>query len=226
MKNFDLDQFGGANVFHWDHEHLVRVLTSGNSAVVTNMYLKNAIRKVRRDDFVPEEKQFDAFKDSDIELGYDEQLDKPTVVAKMLDLLKPKLGGRYLDVGTGSGWAAALLGFASGEDGDVITVERRQFMVDLARYNLAKYPNLKNVKIIFADGSKGIPDFAPYDGIHVAAAFEQIPPELIHQLKIRGRLVAPTLDNDIRLIERVAEDEYDETSYEGFYFKPIAQGVV
>lgn len=227
MQNkINLDRYGGAGMFQWDHDQLVRVLTAGNNAIVKGLYLKNAFRNIRRGDFVPEEFQELAYRDSDIELGYGENMDQPTIIAKMLELLKPKLGGTYLDIGTGSGWVSALLGYAAGASGNVYSMERIQFIAEIARKNLQKYPNINNIEVIFKDGSEGLPEHSPFDGIHLAAAFDEIPEILLNQLKIGGRLVGPTLQNDVRVVERQKEDQFRETIHQGFYFKEIEKGII
>lgn len=226
-KSFDLDKFGGFNLFHWDHEYLVKVLTTGKEPIVRSLYLKNALKNIKREDFIPQKYIEIAYEDKEIPLGYyNATLDKPTVIARMLELMRPRLGGKYLDIGTGSGYVAALLGYASGVEGQVFSMERIQILADVARQNIQKYPNIKNVQIFFGNGAKGIPTHAPYDGIHLSVSFEQIPSIIINQLKIGGRLVGPTLENDIRLIERKSAEEFDEKVFPGYFFVPSEQGVI
>ncbi|MFQ5493160.1 MAG: protein-L-isoaspartate O-methyltransferase [Candidatus Dojkabacteria bacterium] len=225
MNAINLDDYGGPQAFSWTHEYLVNYLTIGKHRIVKQPLLKNAFRKIRRDDFVPQEVKQYAFEDRELEIGYGEVINKPTEVAQMLGMLKPQFGGKFLDIGTGSGWVAALLAMAAGEDGEVYSLERVQFLVDIARLNLQKYPNVSNVRVIFRDGSKGLKDYAQYDGIHIAAAYKEVPEDIAIQLKIGGRLVVPTLEKDIRLIERKSEDEFDETTHKGYFFKAIEEGV-
>jgi len=225
-KDFNIDEYGGYTAFMWNHEYLVKILTTGKNPVAKGLYLKNALRSIRRGDFVPTKQLEKAYQDIEIEIGYEERLNKPTVITQMLELLKLKIGGTFLDIGTGSGWTAALMSYAAGAEGKVYSIERLQLMVQIARDNIAKYPNLNNLNILFGDGSDGLAKYAPYDGIHVSAAFETIPSTLINQLKIGGRLVAPTVDNDIRLIERLGAEEFKETIHKGYFFKAIEEGVV
>jgi len=225
-KDFNIDEYGGYNTFMWDHEYLVKILTTGKNPVAKGLYLKNALRSIRRGDFVPIKQLEKAYQDIEIEIGYKEMLNRPTVIAQMLELLKPKIGGVLLDIGTGSGWTAALMAYAAGAEGKVYSIERLQLMVQTARDNIAKYPNITNLSILFGDGKEGLAQYAPYDGIHVSAAFDTIPSTLINQLKIGGRLVTPTVDNDIRLIERLGTDDFKETIHKGYFFKAIEEGVV
>jgi protein-L-isoaspartate(D-aspartate) O-methyltransferase len=97
--------------------------------------------------------------------------------------------------------------------------------VEIARTNLAKYRDIENIEIFFKDASLGIPEHAPYDAIHVAVSYGEIPEVLRGQLKIGGRLVAPTSNNDLRLIERSSEKEFRETIHKGYFFDTIKSGV-
>lgn len=226
MSAINLDDYGGAEAFRWDHDYLVSFLTTGKHRIVKQPLLKNAFRNIRREDFVPRELKEFAYEDRELDIGFGEVINKPTVVAEMLSLLRPKFNGRYLEIGTGSGWVAALLSLAVGMMGEVYTVERVQFLVDIAKLNLEKYPDLQNIKVVFRDGSIGLPDYAPYDGILVSAGFEKIPESIMRQLLIGGRMVVPTLNREIKLIERISEEEFQETTYDGYFFKEIAKEVI
>ncbi|WKZ28051.1 MAG: protein-L-isoaspartate O-methyltransferase [Candidatus Dojkabacteria bacterium] len=225
MPAINLDDYGGANAFSWTHEYLQNYLTNGKHRIIKRPLLKNAFSQIHRSDFVL--KEFEAFsnEDRELDIGYGEVINKPTVIAEILELLSIKLGGKYLDIGTGSGYVAALLGMSVGDDGIVYSLERIQFLADIARINLSKYPDLQNVKILFRDGSNGFSDYAPYDGIHIATAFDEVPKSILVQLKIGGKLVMPTTFNDIRLYERIGEDDFEETVIEGYKFDPMQKGV-
>jgi protein-L-isoaspartate(D-aspartate) O-methyltransferase len=221
----DIDSYGGAGIFKWTHEHLIRVLTTGEKPLVHNKRLIAALTEVKRSDFVPEELSEQAFTDHELDIGFGEKLNQPTVIAQMLELLNLKTGGKYLDVGTGSGWVAALLGVAAGDSGHVYSLERIQFLIDLARMNLARYPELDNVEVVFRDGSKGLEDFAPFDGIHISAAFAEVPETFKMQLAIGGKAVVPTHGDEIVVVERTGKNEFKETIHPGFFFGKILEGV-
>lgn len=221
----NLDDYGGYQPFKWTHEYLVAYLVSGKHKLIRQPLLKHAFSQIRREDFVPDELREFAYEDRELDIGFGEVINKPTVVAQMLSLLKPRFNGTYLEIGTGSGWSAALLALAIGESGTVYTIERVQFLVDIARINLSKYPGIKNIQVIFKDGSKGLPERAPFDGIIVGAAYKQVPKELMQQLKIGGRLVIPTGNNEVKVLERLREDEYQEAKMRGFFFKEIASDI-
>lgn len=226
MNTYDVDNYGGAGVFTWTHKYLYQVLTSGPTPVVKNALLKKALQKIQRDDFVPETSKDKAFQDIDLEIEKGEYLNKPTLIAEMLELLDIKESGKYLDIGTGSAWLVALLGESIGPKGVVYTMERIESIARNAVANIQKYPELKNVMVIFRDGSNGLPEYAPYDGIHVSVSMNEIPVILKSQLAIGGRMVAPTLQKDIRLIVRLSQNEYRESVHPGYFFDPMKEGVV
>ncbi len=221
----DIDQFGTYKTFKWDHNYLVKVLTTGASRIVKDPLIANALKNIKRGDFVDELYQDIAYTDQPIPIGYGQTTSQPTVIAQMLELLKPQPGKKYLEIGAGSGYVTALLSFVAGENGKVYALERNQYLVDLARHNLSKYPNLKNYEIIFKDGSEGLASKAPFDYIYSAAAFKNLPNTIKNQLVVGGRLVAPTQADDIRLIERISPTDFDERVFPGYIFVPIVKGI-
>ena len=226
MDERELEQYGGSSVLTWNHKYLCQVLTSGKDPLVKNPYLREAIYRIQRDDFVPEHEKEKAFQDIDLELEKGEIINKPTLIVEMLELLDIKKGGRYLDIGTGSGWLAALLGYAVGEKGVVYTMERIESIARMAVTNIRKYPELNNVLVIFRDGINGLKEYAPYDGIHIAGSMSSVPEIIKSQLAIGGKLVVPTIENDVHLIVRINEHEFRESVHKGYYFDPIKEGIV
>lgn len=226
MQDLNVDSFGGSGVFAWSHKYLNQVLTTGDDPVVKNPLLKAALMKIQREDFVPEASKDRAFQDIDVQLDDGEVLNKPTLIAEMLELLDIKESGKYLDIGTGSGWLAALLAASTGANGVVYSMERLESVARDAVDNIRKYPDLQNVFVIFRDGSNGLPEYAPYDGIHVSVAMSEIPVIIKSQLAIGGRLVVPTVQKDVRLVVRISQNEYRESVHAGYYFDPIKEGVV
>ncbi len=218
-------QFGTASPFSWSHEYLLSVLTCGKNKIVKSTNLVEAFKMIDRADFVPQKSSKEAYNDTEIPIGYNEYLDKPTVIAEILQLLKPKEGGVYLDVGAGTGYVAALLGVAVSSKGFVYSIERKQFLADIAKININKYPFLNNVEIIFRDGLHGFEEKAPYDGIHVAAAYDTIPKQILMQLKLGGRLVSPTCDNNLHVYERISANEFQETIHKAYFFDTIQPGI-
>ena len=147
-----------------------------------------AVRDVPRDLFVPEELRDEAWENVPLPIGCGQTISQPLIVARMCELLELEGGERVLDVGTGSGYHAALLARLAAE---VYSIERHAELSARAARALAA-AGAGNVTLAVGDGSQGLPDHAPYDAINVAAAARRrVPPALIAQLAPGGRLVAP-----------------------------------
>ncbi len=146
-----------------------------------------ALGKVKRHLFIPKILEKEAYLNIPLPLTKEQTISQPYTVAFMLEALEVKKGNKILEIGTGSGWNAALLSELTRE-GEVYSVEIIPELVEFARDNLKDY---KNVKVILGDGSKGYSKEAPYDRIIVTAGAPEIPKELLKQLKDNGVLVAP-----------------------------------
>ncbi len=223
----DINSLGSGKMFAWSKEYLVKVVSTGVNPIVTDPIIINALLKIDRKDFVPETLQPKSYMDIELDIGYGEKINKPTIIAQMISLLKPRVGGKYLDLGTGAGYVALTLGFIAGSTGSVFTMERIQWLWEQARQNANKYPEVRNVSFLYRDGSQGLVSKAPFDGIHVSFALETVPEELKKQLKIDGgRLVCPTTDMNLRVVERKGMDEFEEEIIPGFIFDPVKLGTV
>ena len=146
-----------------------------------------AMARVPRERFVPESLSAHAYDDGALPIGNDQTISQPFVVATICALLGLHGGERVLDVGTGSGYQAAVLAELAAE---VVTIERIPELADRARTTLADL-GYGNVEVTVGDGSLGVPERAPFDAIAVAAAAPTIPPALFDQLAEGGRLVVP-----------------------------------
>jgi len=146
-----------------------------------------AMRKVERHLFVPPKFQQHAYDDSPLLIGYNQTISQPYIVAYMTQMLQPKEGHRILEVGTGSGYQAAVLAEIVDK---VYTIEIVKELGDKAK-KLLHQLGYNNVEVIIGDGYQGLASQAPFDGIIVTAAADQIPPPLIRQLKEGGRMVIP-----------------------------------
>jgi len=146
-----------------------------------------AMRLVPRHEFVPGGTRRFSYYDSPLPIGYEQTISQPYIVALMTELLKPKAEHRVLEVGTGSGYQAAVLALLVKE---VYTIEIVRPLAERAEADLKRL-GYENVFVRAGDGYRGWPEKAPFDGIIVTAAPEKIPEPLLEQLKIGGRLAIP-----------------------------------
>ena len=146
-----------------------------------------AMARVRREDFMPESMLHLTYEDIALSIGEGQTISQPYIVAMMVKSLELRPSDRTLEIGTGSGYQAAVLAELCGE---VISVERIQSLADLARRRL-QATGYKNVRVCPAGPTLGRPEEAPYDAIIVAAAAPRVPREVMDQLAAGGRLVIP-----------------------------------
>ena len=146
-----------------------------------------AMSRVPRELFVPENVRAHAYDDGALPIGERQTISQPFVVATICSLLSLEGAERVLDVGTGSGYQAAVLAELAAE---VVTIERIPELAATARAALAE-AGYANVEVRVGDGSLGVPERTPFDGIAVAAAAPDVPPALYEQLVDDGRLVVP-----------------------------------
>jgi protein-L-isoaspartate(D-aspartate) O-methyltransferase len=181
-----------------------------------------AVREVPRDVFVPPELRHDAWENMPLPIGSGQTISQPLVVARMCELLDLRGHERVLDVGTGSGYHAALLARLAGH---VYSIEVHAELSARAADNLAA-AGIRNVTLVVGDGSAGLPEHAPYEAINVAAAaYGDVPPALAEQLAPGGRLVAPVGDGDQRLVLlRRTEERLESTDLERVRFVPLVSG--
>jgi protein-L-isoaspartate(D-aspartate) O-methyltransferase len=149
--------------------------------------IREALRWVRRQDFVPPEWAGRAYEDRPIPIARDQVTTQPSLVARMLDGLRLTGTERVLEVGTGLGFQTALLEALAEE---VWSVERFPDLAEEARANLAA-AGITGATVVVGDGTLGLPEHAPYDAILVSAAAPRVPPPLIDQLAEGARLVHP-----------------------------------
>jgi protein-L-isoaspartate(D-aspartate) O-methyltransferase len=149
--------------------------------------LLEAIAAVPRAQFVPPDLAAQAYQDAPLPIPHGQVTTQPSLVAQMVQALDPSSSDRVLEIGTGFGWQTALLARLANE---VWSVERWEDIARTARMHLERQ-GIDNATVVVGDGSGGLPEHAPYDGILVAAAFPQVPAPLVEQLVDGGRLVQP-----------------------------------
>ncbi len=154
---------------------------------VTDKAVLEAMREVPRHLFVPESYRGRAYQDGPLPIGYGQTISQPYIVAYMTEAIEPKPGFKVLEVGTGSGYQAAVLSKVVDE---VYTIEIVEELGKQARARLDKL-GYDNVEVKIADGYHGWPEKGPFDAIVVTAAAEFIPPPLIRQLKPDGKMIIP-----------------------------------
>lgn len=161
-----------------------------------------AMRRVPRHLFVPDDQKQRAYADHPLPIGSGQTISQPYIVAFMTEQLGLKGGEKVLEIGTGSGYQAAVLAALAGK---VYSVEIRKELADEARERLKKL-GVTNAEVIAGDGYKGWPAAAPFDAIVVTAAPEQVPPPLLEQLAPKGKMVIPVggFYQELKVIERTA----------------------
>ena len=179
----------------------------------------SAFRKVPREAFVPSDLADFAYEDNPLPIGEGQTISQPYIVALMAEAAKISPNARVLEVGAGSGYAAAILAELAKK---VVTIERHAALAESARRALAKL-GYSNVTVICGDGSGGVPDHAPYDAILVAAGAPAPPGSLKAQLADGGRLIIPvSVDShqDLKVIARRG-DNFEEENYGAVRFVPL-----
>jgi len=157
----------------------------------------SAMRSIPRHLFVPGEYLEEAYADYPLPIGHEQTISQPYIVALMASLLDLHGMGKVLEVGTGSGYQAAVLSMLAET---VISLECIPSLAETAGQNLEKC-SIKNVKVICQDGSVGYTEEAPYNGIIVAACAPQVPDELLEQLAEGGTLVIPVGDRSAQVLQ-------------------------
>lgn len=188
---------------------------------VRSKLVLDAMNSVPRETFLPDHLREFAYEDSPLPIGEEQTISQPYIVAFMIEALALEGGERVLEIGAGSGYAAAVLSRIAGE---VYTVERIGQLAEKAATTLADL-GYGNVRVMHGDGTKGWPEHMPYDGIIVAAGGPKVPDALKLQLKIGGRLVIPVgTDPNVQelvRITRVSEQDFKREDLADVRFVPL-----
>jgi len=191
---------------------------------ITNQKVLDAMRVVPREKFVKDGMEDRAYDDSALPIGADQTISQPYIVALTLQAIDPDEDDVILDIGTGSGYAAAV---AAEIADSVLSVERIESLYQFAGSNLDD-AGIKNVRLRHSDGTMGWPEFAPYDGIMVAAASSEVPGNLKDQLKVNGHLVIPVgsglVGQQLLRYTKQEDESFIKEKIAGVRFVPLVSG--
>lgn len=188
---------------------------------IANPALSAALREVPREAFLPESLAAFAYDDTPLPIEAGQTISQPYIVALMIDAAGVSPGDRVLEIGGGSGYAAAVMGRIAGR---VIAIERHEELARLAAARMARL-GYNNVKIVHGDGTAGWSEEAPYDAILAAASGSHVPQVLKEQLAIGGTLVMPIgephrAQNLVR-VKRIGEGSFEEEDLGAVRFVPL-----
>jgi protein-L-isoaspartate(D-aspartate) O-methyltransferase len=202
-----------------DRERMVTTQIEGRG--ITDPLVLDAMRAVPRERFVPASMARFAYDDGPLPIGKGQTISQPYIVAVMTAAVRIKPGERALEIGTGSGYGAAVLSRIAGE---VYTVERIGELAESARRRLAEL-GYDNVHVLEGDGSLGWPEHAPYEAILVTAGGPRVPKALLHQMAVGGRLIMPVgadpRSQRLVRVTRTDAHEYEDENLEYVAFVPL-----
>lgn len=178
------------------------------SRSISSARVLEAFRSVPRHLFVPEHKREFAYSDGPLPIGKGQTISQPYIVAYMTETLELTGDERVLEVGTGSGYQAAILAELAGE---VYTVERHQELADIASRRLEEM-GYENIHVVQGDGTNGLPEKAPFQGVIVTAAAPEVPQPLLDQLDEGGRLIMPVGGRGGQVLKLYRRQEGEITS--------------
>jgi len=187
---------------------------------ISDERLLAAMAKVPRHEFVSPQNWAEAYADHPIPIGEQQTTSQPYMIAAMVQAAGIKPEDRVLEIGSGSGYQTAILAELASQ---VFAVERYASLTEAARAMLERL-GYRNAKVITGDGSLGMPEAAPFDAIIVSAAAPRIPPALVEQLAVGGRLIVPVGESDqqvVQLVQRNADGTTTVHTLEGCRFVPL-----
>ncbi|HET9428348.1 MAG TPA: protein-L-isoaspartate(D-aspartate) O-methyltransferase [Allosphingosinicella sp.] len=200
-------------------EEMVRRQIAGRG--IDNPRLLAAMREVPREAFVPEHLAPQAYEDSPLPIEADQTISQPYIVAMMIDAAEVAPGDKVLEIGAGSGYAAAVMGRIADE---VIAIERHDTLARLARERMDRL-GYHNVTIVHGDGTHGLPEEAPFEAILAAASGSHVPETLLRQLSLHGTLVMPIGEpNQVQRLVRVTrtgDEDFEQEDLGPVRFVPL-----
>ena len=192
-----------------------------NSGIVKDENILEAIERVQRENFVLKKHRHLAYLDEPLPLIEGQTISQPTTVAIMTQALSVEKGQKILEVGSGSGYQAAILAELVGPRGKVYTIERIKDLVEYARKNLRSW---RNVFVVHGDGTKGYKPVAKYDRIIVTAAASELPKVIFIQLEEKGIMVIPIEDHLFKITKIKGEPKMEDLGL--FVFVPLITGKI
>ena len=190
---------------------------------ITNEQVLDAMMNIPRHFFLDTALDHIAYEDRAFPIGEGQTISQPYTVAYQTQLLEVQPYDKILEIGTGSAYQASVLAEMGA---NVFTIERQKKLFELNKEFIfrKKYPN---IKFFYGDGFEGLPTFAPFDKILITAAAPFIPPKLVQQLKIGGKMVIPLDDDGMQKMMRITKNEdgsYEEETFSNFSFVPMLKG--
>ena len=188
---------------------------------IANEKVLEAINKIPRHLFMDSGFEDHAYEDKPFPIGADQTISQPYTVARQTELLEVNPGDKILEIGTGSGYQAAVLIEMGAQ---VYTIERQKELFKKTSLFLPKL-GYRPKKMVFGDGYKGLPEFAPFDGIVVTAGAPFVPKPLMEQLKVGGKLVIPVGEKVqiMTVFTRKSEKEFEKKEYGEYRFVPLLE---
>ena len=201
------------------HRRVAMVAEQISGRGIRDRYLLQAMREVPRHEFLPKSARCHAYEDRPLSIGEGQTISQPYIVAAMIEPLGCGSDDHVLDVGTGSGYQAAILARLVRS---VVSIEYRPSLAARARKTLTRL-GIPNVTVLDGDGSDGVPVFSPYDAIVIAAGAPAVPPDLLSQLSKRGKMVVPVGATDLQHLTflRRSGQSLNEEVRESCVFVPL-----
>ena len=197
-----------------------RLVNEVRSKGVSDQRILDAVNKIPRHLFLDSSFLEFAYEDKPFPIGSGQTISQPYTVAFQTELLEVKKGQKILEVGTGSGYQACVLAELGAK---VFSIERQKKLYEKTREFLPKI-GYRQIKLFYGDGYKGVPAFAPYDGILITAAAPEIPEKLVNQLKTGGVIVLPLGGGDVQTMIRLTKKEdgsFSKEQFGAFRFVPL-----
>ena len=200
-----------------DKEQLLKRLEH-ETKVFQNEKIKEAFTHIDRADFVDEDYKVEAYEDYALPIGFGQHILQPTTMAFMLELLDPQEGERILDVGSGSGFSTALLGYMVGNEGEVFGIELIPELAKKGEQHIQKY-NEGQIQILPIKDKSLLFDGEEFDRILVSADTEELPEEILVLLKVGGTIVIP-VDGELYKLTKSELGLEEDERIPGFSFDP------